>query len=136
MGLTRNNLLLRRCEFALDIFQAMYMSVCVDALSGLSSLYYASVFGGATLLLMIPYSIMAVKRFDQHNQQGTISKVTPGEVFMPVIDNSLLDFDQEGGSLVMRQPEGERTFLVIMPAQSAATFHFWSISERLRRLCS
>jgi hypothetical protein len=105
---------LARCEFAHEIFAPVFMAVCVDALGGLSLLDIAAKLCGGTLLLMIPFSVCSSKRFDEQNQRGVVGKISPDgdEPFAVPVDNNLLDFSRDGGALVVRPPEGERTLLV------------------------
>ena len=104
---------LTRCEFAHEIFSPIFMALCVDALDGLSLLDHATKLCAGTLLLMIPFAVCSSKRFDEQNQRGIVGKVLPDEDrFAAPVDNNLLDFSADGGALVVRPPEGERTLLV------------------------
>ena len=107
---------LARCEFARDIFSPIFMAGCVDALGGLSLIDSATKLCGATLLLMIPFTVCSSKRFDGQNQRGVVGKISPigDDRLSAPVDNNLLDFSADGGALVVRPPvtEGERTLLL------------------------
>ena len=122
---------LGRCEFIHEIFAPVFMAVCVDGLSGLRLLDFAGKLCGGTLLLMIPYTVMATKRLDEKNQRGIVGKVSPDgggagvddDRFAAPVDNNLLDFSADGGALVVRPSEGERTLLVNGPVMKSGR-HF------------
>lgn len=115
-----------RCEFAHDIFAPVFMAVCVDTVNALSLLGIATTLCGGTLLFMMPYAVMAVKRFDEQNQRGVVGKISPdgGNHFAAAsVDNNLLDFSASGGALAVRPPEGDRTLLVNGPVMKCGR-HF------------
>ena len=118
---------LARCEFAADVLPPVYVGLCVDALSGLSIMSVAGGLGAIIMLLAVPFAAAAQKRFTAVNQVGVVRKVHPGDTAGDSprlrIDNHLLDFSAEGGALVVRPPEGERTFLLGGPSMQGGR-HF------------
>ena len=59
------------------LFSAMYMPLCVDAVSGFGLVSASNGLGGVVMLLMLPFSVMATKRLDKGNSKDGDNKVAP-----------------------------------------------------------
>lgn len=59
------------------LFSAMYMPLCVDAVSGFGLVSVSNGLGGVVMLLMLPFSVMATKRLDKGNSKDGDNKVAP-----------------------------------------------------------
>jgi hypothetical protein len=59
------------------LFSAMYMPLCVDAVSGFGLVSAANGLGGAVMLMMLPFAVLATKRLDKGNSKDGDNKVTP-----------------------------------------------------------
>ena len=57
-------------------FSAMYMPLCVDAVSGFGLVSASNGLGGVVMLLMLPFAVLATKRLDKNNSQDG-GKVNP-----------------------------------------------------------
>ena len=55
------------CEFIKDVFGGMYMPLCVDSMNGFGMVTAANGLGGFVMIIMIPFSIMATKRYNKEN---------------------------------------------------------------------
>ena len=78
----RNNKIrpMLRCEFIKAIFVGMYMPLCVDAVSGFGLVSASNLIGGIVMLLMLPLSVLATKRFDkgmEYTGTGGGGKIIP-----------------------------------------------------------
>ena len=58
---------LLQCEFIKDVFSGMYMPLCVDSMNGFGMVTAANGLGGFVMIIMIPFSIMATKRYNKEN---------------------------------------------------------------------
>merc|ERR1712166_410899 len=63
-----------RCEFLKTVFQPMYMPLCIDSVNGFGLATVSSGMGGAVMLIMLFFAVVAAKRLDKKNQ-GAGNKV-------------------------------------------------------------
>ena len=58
------------CEFIKDVFGGMYMPLCVDSMNGFGLVTAANGLGGFVMIVMIPFSVIATKRYKKDNVEG------------------------------------------------------------------
>ena len=63
---------LLQCEFIKDVFSGMYMPLCVDSMNGFGMVTAANGLGGFVMIIMIPFSVMATKRYNKENVEGNM----------------------------------------------------------------
>ena len=61
---------LLQCEFIKDVFSGMYMPLCVDSMNGFGLVTAANGLGGFVMIVMIPFSVIATKRYKKDNVEG------------------------------------------------------------------
>ena len=61
---------LLQCEFIKDVFSGMYMPLCVDSMNGFGMVTAANGLGGFVMIVMIPFSVIATKRYKKDNVEG------------------------------------------------------------------